>query len=120
LKKILSGGQTGVDLGGRRIIKKKKIEQLGWCPKGRREEDGVIDEKYNMRETLSENYSERTLLNIKDSDATLIIIPSNTPVNSIGDGTKLTIEQLNRNCKPYLIVEISHDHKFNIHINKVI
>ena len=45
--KIISGGQTGVDRAGLDVAIELGIPQSGYCPKGRRAEDGVIPEIYN-------------------------------------------------------------------------
>ncbi len=48
----------------------------GWAPRGRRAEDGVIDQRYNLRETPNWEYAERTAWNIRDSDATIVFSAS--------------------------------------------
>lgn len=45
----------------------------GWCPKGRRAEDGRIPDRYPLQETTSWGYPERTKRNVQDSDGTLIL-----------------------------------------------
>ena len=49
--KIISGGQTGVDRAALDAALETGIECGGFCPKGRRSEDGIIPEKY-PRETV--------------------------------------------------------------------
>ena len=73
LHKIVSGGQTGVDRGALDAALALGFPCGGWCPAGRRAEDGVIDPSYPLRETDSERYIVRTRENVVDSDATLII-----------------------------------------------
>jgi hypothetical protein len=75
IQTIISGGQTGVDRAALDWALKNGITCAGWCPKGRRAEDGPISLKYPMKETLSETYAERTAWNVLTSDATLIISP---------------------------------------------
>src|SRR3990167_717761 len=76
LKKIISGGQTGVDRAALDVSIKMGIPHGGWCPRGRAAEDGIIAEHYNLIETNSGDPSERTKLNIQDSDGTLILVTS--------------------------------------------
>lgn len=57
----------------------------GWCPRVRRAEDGRIPECYPLNETESEDYAVRTRLNVRDSDATLILVKG-----SLEGGTLLT------------------------------
>jgi len=51
LKKVISGGQTGVDRAALDAAMKLGIEVGGWCPKGRRALDGLIPVKYPLTET---------------------------------------------------------------------
>ena len=44
----------------------------GWCPQGRLAEDGPIADKYDLKETPSAEYAERTEWNVRDSDGTVI------------------------------------------------
>ncbi|MBE8970745.1 putative molybdenum carrier protein [Nostocales cyanobacterium LEGE 12452] len=69
---IISGGQTGADRAALDWAIKHNIPYSGWCPKGRLAEDGVIEPKYTLKETSSSVYEERTELNVRDSDATVI------------------------------------------------
>ena len=47
ITKIVSGGQSGADQGGLDAAIELGIPHGGWCPKGRKSEDGVIPDKYN-------------------------------------------------------------------------
>ncbi len=102
LNKIISGGQTGVDTAALDVALALGIPHGGWCPRGRLREDGIIPLKYNLQETVSHEYSERTKLNIRDSDGTLIFLPRD---KNIGDGTVLTIDEVKKINKPYLIID---------------
>ncbi|NLX13574.1 MAG: hypothetical protein GXY44_07975 [Phycisphaerales bacterium] len=70
--KIVSGGQTGADRGGLDPAIWCELPYGGWCPKGRRAEDGVIPARYQLQETPSNGYLARTEANVVDSDATAI------------------------------------------------
>ncbi len=73
IRKIISGGQTGADRAALDFALENNIETGGWIPKNRQAEDGRISEKYpDLRETETENPTERTELNVTDADATLI------------------------------------------------
>ncbi len=72
LKKIISGGQTGADRAALDVAIKFNMEHGGWVPKGRRAEDGPLKEKYKLTETETEDYRERTKLNVMDSHGTVI------------------------------------------------
>lgn len=73
----------------------------GWCPQGRRAEDGPISERYPLRETPSREYAQRTAWNVRDSDGTLVI--------SDGDligGTERTVNEARRRDRPLLHVRL--------------
>ena len=78
LTKIVSGGQTGVDRGALDAAIAAGLAHGGWCPRGRRAEDGVMPRRYNLRETPSVRYAVRTAWNVRDSDGTLVLILSST------------------------------------------
>jgi hypothetical protein len=73
IKRIISGGQTGVDRAALDAAIELGIPHGGWCPKRRLAEEGKIPEVYNLKETPSGTYKERTIFNVRDSYATLII-----------------------------------------------
>ena len=102
--KIVSGGQTGVDRAALDVALKLALPHGGWCPKKRKAEDSQIPSFYFLRETESEEYSERTKRNIADSDGTLIIIYGN--INKLTDGTILTNKEVNQKNKPYFILDL--------------
>lgn len=78
IKKLVSGGQTGVDQAALSIASELGITIGGWCPKRGLDENGIcILKKYpNLQEATTSSPDERTKLNIMDSDGTLIIVPS--------------------------------------------
>jgi len=70
--KIISGGQTGVDRAALEWALAKRFPHGGWCPKGRRAEDGIIPPLFQLTETGSADPVIRTHRNVKDSDGTVI------------------------------------------------
>ena len=75
--KIISGGQTGADRAALDVAIKLNIPHGGWIPRGRKTEDGSLDEKYQLQEMSTESYSQRTEQNVIASDGTLIISRGN-------------------------------------------
>ena len=73
IAKIISGGQTGVDRAALDVAIQLGIPHGGWCPRGRRSEDGCIPLCYDLTETTTDDYRERTRLNIQDAHGTLIL-----------------------------------------------
>jgi hypothetical protein len=108
---IVSGGQTGVDRAALDAAIKLNIPHGGWCPKGRLAEDSTIAKHYKLKETYTSEYSERTKLNIRDSDGTLILTPET--LDKITDGTILTIREVKEKNKPCLIISLTQIQDFN-------
>ena len=75
VERIVSGGQSGADRAALDFAISRGIPHSGWCPKGRKAEDGAIDARYNLTETPSANYLQRTEWNARDFDGT-VIFPS--------------------------------------------
>ncbi len=98
---IVSGGQTGVDRAALAWAISHRFAHGGWCPKGRRAEDGKIPARFKLRETKSGSYSDRTKRNVKDSDATLIIVRGKPT-----GGTALTERAALRMGKPFFVAKI--------------
>jgi hypothetical protein len=73
VNKIISGGQNGADQAALDVAIKLGISHGGWVPKGRITENGVLDDKYQVKEMQTANYNKRTEQNVIDSDGTLII-----------------------------------------------
>ena len=48
LKKIISGGQTGVDRAALDVGLESGLPVGGYCPAGRKADDGCIDDKYPL------------------------------------------------------------------------
>lgn len=85
--KIVSGGQAGVDRGALDAALAAGSPCGGWCPAGRRAEDGPIAAIYPLQETASAQYAARTRQNVIDSDGTLIIY-----FGALEGGTARTLE----------------------------
>ena len=98
--KIISGGQTGVDRAALDAALESGVSAGGWCPEGRQAEDGPIAEKYPLQELPDGSYKERTLKNVQDSDATIIIY-----FESISGGTEETLLYCLNEKKPYLLID---------------
>ena len=96
-KRIVSGGQTGVDRSALIAAAILKIDHGGYCPMDRIAEDGEIPACYPMTECESRDYLVRTRLNIEHSDATLVLLHEYPP----SGGTKRTIEFARALERPY-------------------
>ncbi|TWU10780.1 putative molybdenum carrier protein [Allorhodopirellula heiligendammensis] len=102
-RKIVSGGQTGVDRGALDAALALGIEHGGWCPAGRLAEDGQVPTRYQLVELSSRYYPHRTEKNVRDSDATLILYRGR-----MTGGTKLTQRLCRQIGKPDLSVSMGN------------
>ncbi len=102
VRKIVSGGQTGVDRAALDVAIALRVTHGGWCPAGRRAEDGRISARYRMRETPSPKYHVRTIRNVEDADATLVLCEG-APTG----GTALTARIAAERRKPLLVVDLA-------------
>ena len=98
LRKIVSGGQTGVDRAALDWALASGVPCGGWCPLGRWAEDGPIDVRYPLPETPGADPAQRTEWNIRDSDGTLIV----TLARRMSGGTLLTAGLARRLARPLL------------------
>lgn len=101
VRRIISGGQTGVDRAALDAALALNIPCGGWCPRGRRAEDGRIPDRYPLKEADSASYSSRTVQNVRDSTGTLILA-----AGRLTRGTLLTRNTATRHKKPCLVVDL--------------
>lgn len=97
----MSGGQTGVDRAALDAARRFNMPCGGWCPRGRRAEDGRIPAEYPLKETSSYQYQQRTRYNVRDSDGTLIITQGEPR-----GGTGLTANLAAELARPLLVVDV--------------
>jgi hypothetical protein len=108
LQRIVSGGQTGVDRAALDAALECGVPVGGWCPKGRRAEDGPIPARYPLTETPTEQYAQRTAWNVRDSDGTLIL--HKQPLTG---GTALTQQEAEERGRPCRVVTLGPSHAAN-------
>jgi predicted Rossmann-fold nucleotide-binding protein len=102
LSKIISGGQTGVDRAALDAAMKLGIPAGGYCPQGRKAEDGPIDPCYPLQELNSPHYPARTERNVLESDGTLIINEG-----ALKGGVALTLRMAKKHKKHFLVIDPS-------------
>jgi len=102
MAKIVSGGQTGVDRAALDLALSLNHPCGGWCPRGRKAEDGPLDPVYPLQETPSDQYEQRTEWNVRDSDGTLVLTHG-----EVTGGTALTIELARAMAKPCLVLDLA-------------
>lgn len=101
ISKIVSGGQAGVDRAALDWAIANDVPHGGWCPAGRRAEDGPLLGVHLLKETEGKGYRARTTRNVRDSEATLIL-----NVDVLEGGSLETRRIAERFEKPVLVVQL--------------
>jgi hypothetical protein len=104
---IVSGGQTGADRAALDAAIEAGMPYGGWCPLGGLAEDhpgppGLLVQYPGLRESDSPDPVVRTELNVRDSDATLILVPGG---NITSFGTALTEKFARQMDRPFALVD---------------
>ncbi|MEO5331973.1 MAG: putative molybdenum carrier protein [Magnetococcus sp. YQC-5] len=102
LKRIISGGQTGVDRAALDFAMSMAIPVGGWCPKGRKADDGPISPLYPLRETPTSDYRQRTYWNMRDCDGALIFHRGH-----LSGGTLLTVQLARKMDKTHRVINLN-------------
>jgi hypothetical protein len=102
--RIVSGGQTGADRAALDVAIELGVDYGGWCPAGGRAEDfpeppGLLAVYPKLTATDEPEPAVRTRLNVRDSDATLIVWDGRNP----SPGTQLTMEVAHEFGRPLLV-----------------
>lgn len=113
--KIISGGQTGVDLGALEAAEELNLKFGGWCPPLSNGHWSDVSKKYGLRPTPDEcsglapdiPRSQRTEWNCRDSDGTLIVMRE----DPLSAGTEFCLEMCQLYLKEYMIINLT---KFNL------
>ena len=101
IKKVISGGQSGIDRAALDAARMIGVETGGFAPVGLMAEDGPISADYGLTQVSEHNLeaslSLRTRLNVLASDTTLILhaLECDSP------GTTLTLKTAESHAKPY-------------------
>ena len=99
IHKVISGGQTGVDMAGLKAALICGIETGGWAPKGYKTEVGfrptLLKTVYGLQEDDSPRYESRTRANVMLADVTLLIARP-----ELTGGSRITAEIARKESKP--------------------
>jgi hypothetical protein len=103
ITKLVSGGQTGADIAALDVALKHGFPHGGWYPKGRKSVEGPIPARYDLNETPSASYLQRTEWNVRDSDGTVVF----TMAEEVSGGSLKTIGFAKKHGKP--CIQVSRD-----------
>ena len=101
LKKIISGGQPGVEIAALDAAIQFDIPHAGWAYKGIKTEDGVLPEHYNVKGIDNPSFFERLEKNIIDSEGTVIVTHGQLSI-----GLKGVRGLAEKHKKPCLILDL--------------
>jgi hypothetical protein len=101
IKKIISGGQTGADRAALDAAIESGIPHGGWIISGRKTENGRLPQRYGLREIDSNDYAERTELNVAGSGGTVIISHG-----VLKGGSAQTLTMAEKHNKPCLHMDL--------------
>jgi hypothetical protein len=73
IKKIVSGGQPGVEIAALDAARRLNIPHEGWCYKDRKTNDGILPKHYNVKEIDTPSYFQRLEKNVKDSEGAVVL-----------------------------------------------
>jgi len=100
LKKIVSGGETGVDRGALDAALAANFLCGGWVTWDRMAEDGIIADRYPLVPLPKGGYRQRTRLNVSDSNGTAILFNE-----ILKGGTRLARNLCALEKKPYILIK---------------
>jgi Circularly permutated YpsA SLOG family len=108
--KIVSGGQSGVDRAALDAAITLGLAYGGWCPKGgwagdRPDPPGLLARYPLLAETPSAEPAERTRWNVRDSDATLILLDRGGL--AVSGGKQLANATADDLGKPCLVLDVA-------------
>ena len=104
VKKIIAGGQSGVDLAALQVAIDLGIKHGGWCPPGRTNDEGTIPDRFLLVETPDEKSKKapdiprslRTEWNVRDSDGSLVLFSHEFPSDPGTQWTMTTAKELQK------------------------
>lgn len=102
LKKIISGGQSGVEMAALETAVRLNIPHEGWAFQRKRAKEGAWPEQYNLKTIKMPSYHDRLEKNIMDSDGTVILTHGQLII-----GTKIIKYLTNQNNKPSLYIDLT-------------
>jgi hypothetical protein len=104
IKKIISGGQPGVERAALDAAIKLNIPHSGWTYKTRRTDDGILPDKYSVKESADVSFSDRIEKNVLAADAAAILTHGSLTI-----GLKVVKDYAEKHKRPYLHVDLNEN-----------
>ena len=102
IEKIISGGQTGVDQAALDVALELDIPHGGWIEKGRKTENGILPERYKLKEMPASGYYKPAEQTVLDSDGILIISHG-----KLKSGSALILKLAKKHQRPWLHIDLN-------------
>jgi len=104
VRRVCSGGQTGVDRAALDAAREVGIPVGGWCPNGGWAEDGadLVASYPELQQTPSADPAERTRWNVRDCDVVLVLTRSDVA----SPGTDAAVETARELGRPLRVVHL--------------
>jgi hypothetical protein len=107
IDKIISSGRTGVELAGLDVAVKLGIAHGGWAPRGMRNEQGPLPERYGLQEVPAMGFKHAMEQNIMNSDGTLLVTRGRKTVE-----TRFAVETALSHQRQFLHLDLSQYSSF--------
>ena len=105
--KIISSGQTGVELAALDVAVKLGLAHGGWTPFGKRNEAGPLPDHLDITEVKGVGFQKAMEQNIKNSDGTLLISRGEKTA-----GTRFAVETALKHQRQFLHADLSQHTPF--------
>lgn len=102
--KIISGGQPGVERAALDAALKLNIPHSGWTYKTRRTHEGILPDKYRVKELADVSFSDRIEKNVLDSDATAILTHGSLTI-----GLKIVKDHAEKHNRPFIHIDLNEN-----------
>lgn len=105
--KIISGGQTGVELAALDVAQKLGVDHGGWIPKNGGRRLDLLNKNYRLQESVESGYQKAIEQNVKEADGTLLITRGQKTAE-----TRLAVQMALKHKKQLLHVDLSQKSAF--------
>lgn len=107
IRKLISGGQTGVELAALDVAIKLGIDHGGWIARGKRNAQGPLSDVYNLNEAVAVGFKTAMEQNVMSADGTLLVTRGKKSPR-----TQYAVEMSLKHQRQLLHVDLSQNSSF--------
>jgi hypothetical protein len=107
IRKLISSGQTGVELAALDVAIKLGIDHGGWVARGKRNAQGPLSDVYNLNEVAALGFKSAMEQNVMSADGTLLVTRGKKSVR-----TQYAVEMSLKHQRQLLHVDLSQNSSF--------